>query len=63
VNAGNDRDVFPWESLTETYSDINITETWKALQPVMKKSISLNGITLLPWSRWLGYVRTLQSLY
>ena len=63
INIGNDRAEFSWSDLADTYKTINFTETWKALQPVMKKAISLNGITLLPWTRWLSYIRTLQGMY
>jgi len=63
INIGNNRPEFPWTDLTETYKGINITETWRALQPVMKKVIVLNGVTLLSWTRWLGHVRILQSMY
>ena len=63
INVGNDRPEFPWEQLSETYKEVNITNTWRALQPVMKKVIVLNGVTLLSWTRWLGHVRTLQGMY
>ena len=63
INEGNNRPTFKFDDLTLTYSGINITSTWNALQPVMKKAISLNGISLLPWIKWLSYVRVLQSIY
>jgi hypothetical protein len=63
INQGNNRPVFPFDDLTPTYSGINITNIWKMLQPVMKKAISLNGISLLPWTKWLFYLRVLQSMY
>ncbi len=63
VNEGNDRALFPFEELTDAYKNVNITETWRALEPVMKRAITLNGITLLPWKKWLGFVRMLQGLY
>jgi len=63
INEGNDREEFDWESLTETYKNVNLTDTWKALQPVMKKAVSLNGVTLLSWTRWLANIRILQGMY
>ena len=63
VNEGNHRDVFPFEKLADTYKSVNITETWRALEPIMKRAITLNGITLVPWRKWLGFVRMLQGIY
>jgi len=63
INEGNEKPVFPFESLSETYKGVNITEIWQKLQPVMKRAITLNGISLFPWSKWLAQVRTLQGIY
>lgn len=63
INEGNDRPIFPFEELSVKYKSIDITKMWRQLEPVMKKAISLNGITLIPWRKFLGYVRGLQGLY
>jgi len=63
INEGNDKAVFPFESLHPLYRVFDIKVTWKALEPVMKKVIILNGVHLLHWKKWLGYVRTLQGMY
>ena len=63
INEGNDKPLFTWEQLTLEYKGINITEQWKRLEPVVKKAIQLNGITLVPWRKFLGFVRGLQGLY
>jgi len=62
INEGNNKASFPFENLS-IYSNINITETWKSLEPIMKKAITLNGISLLSWRKWLSYVRMLQGIY
>jgi hypothetical protein len=63
INEGNEKPLFQESDLTSTYKEISITDTWKALEPVMKRAILLNGISLLPWKKWLSYVRMLQGLY
>lgn len=63
INEGNNLAIFLFEDLTTTYSGVNITSVWRALQPVIKKAISLNGISFIPWTKWLSYVRVLQSMY
>jgi len=62
INQGNNRPTFLFADLI-TYNGVNITDTWKALTPIMKKAIRLNGISLLPWNKWLSYVRMLQGIY
>ena len=63
INEGNDKPIFPFEDLLGVYKDVDLTSTWKALEPVMKKVIVLNGVHLIQWKKWLGYVRMLQGLY
>lgn len=63
INEGNDKAIFQFSDLTETYKGVNLTSAWRALEPVMKKAIVLNGISLLPWKKWLAFVRTLQGIY
>lgn len=63
INEGNNKPIFPFQDLAGTYKNIDLIITWKALEPVMKKVIVLNGVHLLQWKKWLGYVRMLQGLY
>ena len=63
INEGNDKGVIAFEDLVSLYKNIDIKEAWKALEPVMKKAIILNGVSLLQWKKWLGYIRMLQGLY
>lgn len=63
INEGNDRGLFLFSDLSVVYGSVHISATWRALEPVMKKVITLNGVRLLSWKKWLGYVRTLQGLY
>lgn len=63
INEGNDKPVFSFQDLEITYKSVNIREGWKALEPVIKRAITLNGLTLLPWKKFLGYVRILQGIY
>lgn len=63
INEGNDKPIFPESQLEETYRNTSIKPLWDALEPVMRKAIRLSGITLLPWKKWMGYVRILQGIY
>jgi hypothetical protein len=63
INEGNDKPVLAFSELGPLYKGVNITASWKALEPVMKRAIQLNGISLLPWKNWLGFVRKLQGIY
>jgi hypothetical protein len=63
INEGNDKPVFEESQLEDTYKHVEITPSWRALEPVMKLAINLNGISLLPWKKWLSYLRTVQGLY
>lgn len=63
VNARNQKPLFDYSALKETYKAVNIKETWQRLEPVIKVAIQLNGISLMPWRKWLGSVRSLQGLY
>jgi hypothetical protein len=63
INEGNDKPVLPESQLKELYTGVQITPVWKALEPIMRKAIRLSGITLLPWKKWVNYVRMLQGIY
>jgi hypothetical protein len=63
INEGNDKAALHFEELSVLYRGVSITETWRALEPVMKKVIILNGVTLLSWKKWLALVRRLQGIY
>jgi hypothetical protein len=63
INEENEKPIFPIEKLRETYKGVDITGSWKQLEPVIKRAINLNGITLIPWKKWLGFVRMLQGIY
>jgi hypothetical protein len=63
INEGNDKSILPLEKLSELYRGVPITNTWRALEPVMKRVILLNGVSLLSWKKWLAIVRRLQGIY
>ena len=63
INEGNSKPEFPFDQLTLVYKGVDIKGAWKALEPVMKKAITLNGVSLLHWKKWLGHIRMLQGLY
>lgn len=63
INEGNNKPIFSFDELSETYKNTNITASWRALEPVIRVAIQHNGISLLPWKKWLNFVRTLQGIY
>lgn len=63
INEGNDKPLVEFEALEAMYSSISISKSWKALEPIMRKAIQLNGVTILTWKKWLNHVRQLQGLY
>lgn len=63
INEGNNKPEIVFEDLSKLYKDVNIRTTWKALEPVMKKVITLNGVSLLNWKKWLSHVRTIEGMY
>ena len=63
INEGNDKPTLPLEELSGLYRGVSITNTWRAMEPVMQKVITLNGVTLLSWKKWLALVRRLQGIY
>jgi len=63
INEGNFKPVIPFDQLEILYKNGDITSSWMALRPIMKKAIVLNGVHLLQWNKWLGHVRMLQAMY
>jgi hypothetical protein len=63
INEGNDKKVIEFSEVGLLYKGVNITASWRALEPVMKRAIQLSGISLLPWKNWLAIVRKLQGIY
>lgn len=63
INEGNDRPTLPKSELGTLYRGVSITVTWRTLEPVMKRAIILNGVSLFPWKKWLAVVRTLEGMY
>lgn len=63
VNTRTQKEIFLFENLRDTYSRTPITASWKQLEPIMNVAINLNGISLMPWRKWLGFIRLLQGLY
>ena len=63
VNTRTQKEPFVFENLKDVYSRIPITPSWKQLEAIMNLVITLNGVSLIPWRKWLASVRSLQGLY
>jgi len=63
VNIRTDKPPFDKCLLSETYKSVSIPGAIARLKPFIETSIRLSGLTLLPWQKWLGHVRMLNSFY
>jgi hypothetical protein len=63
INVGNNKPVYAYKKLQEDYKQVDITNTWKALEPVMLRAMRLHEVSLLNWNDWKKYVRTIQGMY
>lgn len=63
VNDGNDKVMISFDQVSALHRGVDITKTWKQMEPVMRRAIVLSGISLIPWKKFLGEVRKLQGLY
>ena len=62
INLGNDKPVFDYSLLAETYSAINLDDQYYRLLPVMKKAITLNGVPFMKWQAWVSSYRMMRAI-
>lgn len=63
VNARVGKPSFDFALLSSTYKSVSVASALKALKPFIETAIRLSGITLMPWQKWVSYVRMLSSFY
>ena len=63
VNARVGKPSFDKALLSQTYGNISIAGALARLKPFIEVAIRLSGLTLLPWQKWLGHVKMLNSFY
>jgi hypothetical protein len=62
INVGNDKPVFEYSLLAETYSTINLEDQYYRLLPVIKKAITLNGVPFLKWQSWVSSYKMMRAI-
>ena len=63
VNARTGKPSFNKDLLPSVYGPVSIAGALARLKPFIETAIRLSGITLLPWTKWLGNVIMLNSYY
>ena len=63
VNRRTGKPSFDKSLLSEKYGRLSIIGTLNSLKPLIETAIRLSGVTLIPWQKWIGFVRVLCSLY
>ena len=62
INTENGKPTFDYADLEKTYSNVNLQDLFWRLDPVMKKAIQLNGISLMKWTCWVHSFKMLRSI-
>lgn len=62
INAENGKPAFDYDQLEATYGSVNLQDLLWRLDPVMKKAIHLNGISLMKWTNWVYTFKMLRSV-
>jgi hypothetical protein len=62
VNKEYGKPEYPYEDLTPTYKSVNLQDLFWRLDPVIKKSIQLNGISLMKWTTWIHSFKMMRSI-
>ena len=63
VNARAGKPSFDKALLGPTYNNVSVHGALRILKPFIETAIRLSGITLLPWNKFVGFVKILCSLY
>lgn len=63
VNERLDKPEFDRGALAETYGSVSVAGALTRLKPFIETAIRLSGLTLLPWQKWVGHVKMLNSFY
>lgn len=62
VNTDNGKPVFSYDDLPARYNKVNLQDLFWRLDPVMKKTIQLNGISLLKWTNWIHSFKMMRAI-
>lgn len=62
VNQETGKPFFAIEDLAPTYASVNFQDLFWQLEPIMKKAIQLNGVSLMKWTNWVHSYKMLKSV-
>ena len=62
VNVATNKPEYAFDLLADTYKDVNFQDLMWRLEPVIKKAIQLNGISLMKWQTWLHSFKMMKSI-
>jgi hypothetical protein len=63
VNQRTGKPSFDRNWLSYTYGSVSIPGALNRLKGLIETAIQLSGLTLLPWQKWNGQVKILNSFY
>ena len=63
VNARTGKPSFDKALLATTYNSVSIEGAMRILKPFIETAIRLSGITLFPWTKFVGFVKIMCSIY
>ena len=63
VNQRTGKPSFDRNWLSYTYGSVSIPGALNRLKGLIETAIQLSGLTLLPWQKWSGQVKILNSFY
>lgn len=62
VNREAGKPAYPFDTVSETYRNVNFQDQLWRLDPVIKKAITINGSGLLKYTAWTSSFKMLRSL-
>lgn len=63
VNQRLGKQLFAFQDLESTYKSVCIPTELARLEPIMKRAIRLNGVTLYGWKKWLLEIKKIIAIY
>ena len=63
VNQRLGKQLFAFQDLESTYKTVCIPTQLARLEPIMKRAVRLNGVTLHGWKKWLLEIKKIIAIY
>lgn len=62
INQENNKPLFDYENLSTQYSNVDFNDLFFRLEPILKRAIELNGVSLLKWANWVHAFKMLKAI-